>query len=51
MDENLYWKLEGLQFGKWDLGPTGDSIYEKSMQVHFHFTLLAADLLNKKACP
>jgi hypothetical protein len=33
MDEHLYWKLEGIQFGKWDQGINGDSIYEKSMQV------------------
>jgi len=33
MNENLFWKLEGLQFGKWDQGLNMDSIYEKSMQV------------------
>jgi len=33
MSENLFWKLENMQFGKWDQGPNGDSIFEKSMQV------------------
>ena len=33
MNENLFWKLEGLQFGKWDQGLNMDSIYKKSMQV------------------
>jgi len=33
MTENLFWKLEGLQFGKWDQGLNADSIYEKDIQV------------------
>jgi len=33
MDSTLHWKLEGINFGKWDQGIEGDSIFVKDTQV------------------
>ncbi|XP_023326290.1 cleft lip and palate transmembrane protein 1 homolog [Eurytemora carolleeae] len=33
MDESLFWKLTGLEYGKWDLGKNLDSTFEKTVQV------------------
>jgi hypothetical protein len=29
----LVWRESGLEFGKWDGGTNGDSIYEKRIQI------------------
>ena len=33
MGSTLFWKLEGLQYGKWDAGINEDSIFSKDLQV------------------
>jgi len=37
--DRLVWKHEGLKFGSWDQGPTGDSIFELQTQVRASETL------------
>lgn len=37
--DRLVWKHEGLKFGSWDQGPTGDSIFEVQTQVRASETL------------
>ncbi len=31
--ERLVWRESGLEFGKWDGGSNGDSVYEKRVQI------------------